>query len=54
MKLKLLLTCMLISFSVTKAEAKGGILYSAGETIEKIISLSCYCYLGNGINQTPL
>ena len=39
MKLKLLLICMLISFSVTKVEAKGVILYSMGETIEKVIDL---------------
>lgn len=39
MKLRLLLMCMLISFSITKVNAKGVIFYSTGETVEKVMDL---------------
>jgi hypothetical protein len=39
MKLRLLLMCMLISFSAIKVNAKGVIIYSTGETVEKVMDL---------------
>ena len=39
MKARILLLCMLITFGITRASAKGTVLYGNGETVEKVMEL---------------